>query len=53
MAYSELGYLEGTLPIAEQMHNQVLSIPIGPHLTIEESRLIKQAISNAFTHICN
>ena len=31
-AYSELGFGQGDFPIAEQMHNNVLSLPIGPQL---------------------
>lgn len=32
-AYVELGYGRGTLPIAEQMADEVLSLPIGPHMS--------------------
>jgi len=31
-AYSELGYNEGAFPLAEQIHKEVLSLPMGPHL---------------------
>ena len=31
-AYATLGYVKGRLPIAEQLANQVLSLPIGPQL---------------------
>ncbi|MEY3996191.1 MAG: glutamate--dTDP-6-deoxy-D-xylo-hex-3-ulose 3-aminotransferase [Pseudomonadota bacterium] len=31
-AYSELGFKQGDFPIAEVIHNEVLSLPIGPHL---------------------
>jgi dTDP-4-amino-4,6-dideoxygalactose transaminase len=31
-AYAELGFGEGDFPIAEQIHQNVLSLPIGPHL---------------------
>jgi dTDP-4-amino-4,6-dideoxygalactose transaminase len=31
-AYAELGFGKGDFPIAEQIHNNVLSLPIGPHL---------------------
>lgn len=31
-AYAELGLGEGNFPIAESVHRQVLSLPIGPHL---------------------
>jgi dTDP-4-amino-4,6-dideoxygalactose transaminase len=32
-AYSELGYAEGAFPIAEKMAAELLSLPIGPHLS--------------------
>ena len=32
-AYAELGYSRGTFPIAEQMADEVLSLPIGPHMS--------------------
>lgn len=35
-AYKELGFLEGAFPIAEQMARQVLSLPMGPHLSSAE-----------------
>ena len=31
-AYSELGFVQGAFPIAEQIANQCLSLPMGPHL---------------------
>ena len=31
-AYSEMGLEDGALPIAESIHREVLSLPIGPHL---------------------
>jgi len=35
-AYKDLGYCEGAFPIAEQMARQVLSLPMGPHLSSAE-----------------
>jgi dTDP-4-amino-4,6-dideoxygalactose transaminase len=32
-AYVELGYSRGKFPIAEQMADEVLSLPIGPHMS--------------------
>jgi dTDP-4-amino-4,6-dideoxygalactose transaminase len=32
-AYAELGYSTGAFPIAEQIHLDVLSLPMGPHMT--------------------
>ena len=31
-AYTSLGYVEGDFPVAEAMHREVLSLPMGPHL---------------------
>lgn len=31
-AYQDLGLKHGNLPISEQIHNEVLSLPIGPHM---------------------
>jgi dTDP-4-amino-4,6-dideoxygalactose transaminase len=31
-AYAELGYAPGAFPVAEQIHNEILSLPLGPHL---------------------
>jgi dTDP-4-amino-4,6-dideoxygalactose transaminase len=31
-AYSDLGIARGSLPIAERIHDEVLSLPMGPHL---------------------
>lgn len=36
-AYAELGYAKGALPIAEQMHEQVLSLPISPTMTLDQA----------------
>jgi dTDP-4-amino-4,6-dideoxygalactose transaminase len=35
-AYAALGYDIGSYPIAETMANEVLSLPMGPHLDIEQ-----------------
>ena len=35
-AYRELGWTQGSLPLTEALHEQVLSLPIGPHLTDEQ-----------------
>jgi dTDP-4-amino-4,6-dideoxygalactose transaminase len=35
-AYSELGYREGDFPVAEEIHQQVLSLPIGPTMTDDQ-----------------
>ena len=32
-AYADLGLARGTFPLAESIHEEVLSLPMGPHLT--------------------
>ena len=39
-AYSELGYKEGSFPIAEQIHKDVLSLPMSPNMTTEQVMLV-------------
>jgi dTDP-4-amino-4,6-dideoxygalactose transaminase len=43
-AYAELNYGEGAFPNAVQIHQEVLSLPMGPHLTHEQTRLVIDAI---------
>jgi dTDP-4-amino-4,6-dideoxygalactose transaminase len=38
VAYEELGYTSGVFPIAEKMAAEVLSLPIGPHMTELQSQ---------------
>ena len=45
-AYSELKYSKGDLPVAEIIHNEILSLPIGPHLCAEDMRFIISALKN-------
>lgn len=42
-AYADLELGEGTFPIAERLASQVLSLPIGPHLTIEQAARVAQS----------
>lgn len=41
-AYACLGYSVGHFPIAEQMANSVLSIPIGPHLSFSQANEVSE-----------
>lgn len=34
-AYANLGIPAGTLPLTEQIHQEIFSLPIGPHLTLQ------------------
>jgi dTDP-4-amino-4,6-dideoxygalactose transaminase len=31
-AYKELNYLKGSLPVCEKIQEEILSLPIGPHM---------------------
>ncbi len=44
-AYRELGWKEGSLPLTEELHREVLSLPMGPHLKPEELEVVTQAVS--------
>lgn len=43
-AYADLGLQRGAFPIAEQLANRVLSLPIGPHLDNEAAQKVVAAI---------
>lgn len=49
-AYAGLGYQEGTLPIAELIHREVLSLPMGPTMTLSEVDAVCDAIIQAPRH---
>jgi dTDP-4-amino-4,6-dideoxygalactose transaminase len=50
-AYSDLGYKAGDLPVAEELANTILSLPIGPGLGEKEIRMIAQVCSDALPQI--
>ena len=43
-AYRSLGLREGSQPISEKIHREVLSLPIGPHLTDEHVIAVTEAL---------
>jgi dTDP-4-amino-4,6-dideoxygalactose transaminase len=45
-AYADLGLKPGALPIAEAMASEVLSLPIGPHLSSDRASDVCAAIKN-------
>jgi len=45
-AYLDMGYLPGQFPITELIHKEVLSLPIGPTMTLEEASYVVQSIVN-------
>lgn len=43
-AYRDLGLSAGDLPIAEQLAQEVLSLPIGPHLALADAARVADAV---------
>jgi len=48
-AYADLGLGAGSLPISEEIHEQVLSLPIGPHLSLDQVARVSRAIMDSVT----
>ncbi|GAA4039073.1 DegT/DnrJ/EryC1/StrS family aminotransferase [Sphingomonas rosea] len=46
-AYADLGIARGRLPIAEQLADEVLSLPIGPHLSDSDVDTVIAAVRDA------
>lgn len=46
-AYEDLGWKRGSFPLAEAAADTVLSLPIGPHITPEQVRLVIEAVNAA------
>ncbi len=44
-AYAALGFGRGSFPVTEAIHNEVLSLPIGPHMTSEQQTRVIDAIA--------
>lgn len=44
MAYADAGWAPGSLPIAEELADQVLSLPMGPHLAREDMVRVAEAV---------
>jgi dTDP-4-amino-4,6-dideoxygalactose transaminase len=43
-AYSSLNFKQGSFPISEIIHQEVLSLPIGPHLSLEDANRVVQVL---------
>jgi dTDP-4-amino-4,6-dideoxygalactose transaminase len=39
-AYAELNYSRGDFPLTERIQSEVLSLPIGPHMTLEQIKMV-------------
>lgn len=44
-AYVEFGLRAGALPVTEAIHREVLSLPLGPHLSEEQVRCVAAAVA--------
>jgi dTDP-4-amino-4,6-dideoxygalactose transaminase len=49
-AYKDLKYLIGSFPIAEEIANTCLSLPMGPHLEIKDIEIVSNEIINFFNN---
>jgi dTDP-4-amino-4,6-dideoxygalactose transaminase len=48
-AYAELGFAPDAFPIANQIHEEVLSLPMGPHLSDDQQDMVIDALSGFFS----
>lgn len=46
-AYEDLGLPAGSLPVAEGIHREVLSLPMGPHLSIAQVEFVVASVRQA------
>ncbi len=49
-AYQHFGFPEGTFPISERIHREVLSLPIGPHLTLGQVSQVVDVVNEYNIH---
>jgi dTDP-4-amino-4,6-dideoxygalactose transaminase len=47
-AYADAGIAQGSLLIAERLADQVLSLPIGPHLAVEDAARVAETLKSSF-----
>jgi dTDP-4-amino-4,6-dideoxygalactose transaminase len=43
-AYAGLGLKRGAFPVSEAIHDEILSLPMGPHLGQAEARYVAQSV---------
>jgi dTDP-4-amino-4,6-dideoxygalactose transaminase len=48
-AYHEMFLPAGSLPLTERIHNEVLSLPMGPHLTSEQQSAVIEAVKSFYS----
>jgi dTDP-4-amino-4,6-dideoxygalactose transaminase len=47
LAYLDLSFKKGAYPITELLHNEVISLPFGPHITDEQVEKTIEVVKNA------
>jgi len=47
-AYEHLGYRAENFPLSNMLHNRVLSLPIGPHMTLEQAEYVADSVKRFF-----
>lgn len=47
LAYADLGYSRGAFPLSERLANEVLSLPMDPHMTLEQVGYVVETVRNA------
>lgn len=47
LAYASLGFREGAFPVSEKIHREILSLPMGPHLSDEMQDRVIRAVCAA------
>ncbi len=50
-AYAEMGLKKGAFPITEAIASSELSLPMGPHLSMEEAEYVVNAIKEYFSQV--
>lgn len=46
-AYADLTYEQGSFPISEKLHNEVLSLPIGPSMSLSDADQVIKAVRSS------
>ncbi|TFH72272.1 DegT/DnrJ/EryC1/StrS family aminotransferase [Gammaproteobacteria bacterium LSUCC0112] len=46
-AYTDLGHVKGSFPISELIHDEVLSLPIGPHISAQQLAMVIKEVRKA------
>jgi dTDP-4-amino-4,6-dideoxygalactose transaminase len=50
-AYADAGWPRGSFPLAEQLADSVLSLPMGPHLPREQAKIVIETVEREVTRL--